>query len=95
MLRQTSDQQPDGVYNYLFETSNGIYADEQGYRKSEDILAAQGQFQYVAPDGQVIRLTYTADENGFQPEGDHLPTPPPIPAALQKAILAASQTNKS
>lgn len=86
IVRQSSDTSPDGSYNYAYETSNGIYADEQGYPKSPEILAAQGQFQYVAPDGQVIRVAYTADENGFQPQGEHLPTPPPVPAAIQRAL---------
>lgn len=50
------------------------------------IKVAQGSFSYTSPEGQPIRLIYTADENGFVPQGDHLPTPPPIPPAIQKAL---------
>jgi len=54
---------------------------------SSDVIISQGSVSYTAPDGTLISLSYAADdENGFQPKGDHLPTPPPIPPEIQKAL---------
>ncbi|XP_030385797.1 pupal cuticle protein Edg-78E [Scaptodrosophila lebanonensis] len=75
-------KQGDGSYNYQFETTNGIAQQEQGVGG----YYASGSSQYYTPDGQLIQLTYTADENGFQPQGEHLPTPPPIPEAILKSL---------
>lgn len=72
-----------------YETGNGIKAQEEGELKpggEEGIQSAVGSFSYTAPDGTEIKLEYTADENGFVPVGDHLPTPPPIPPEIQKAL---------
>ncbi|XP_053953299.1 pupal cuticle protein Edg-78E-like [Anastrepha ludens] len=78
----TNDLKEDGSYNYQFETSNGIAQQESGVGG----YYATGSSQYYSPEGQLIQLTYTADENGFQPQGDHLPTPPPVPEAILKAL---------
>ncbi|EDW93702.1 pupal cuticle protein Edg-78E [Drosophila yakuba] len=75
-------KQGDGSYNYQFETSNGIAQQEQGVGG----YYASGSSQYYTPEGQLIQLTYTADENGFQPQGEHLPTPHPIPEAILKSL---------
>lgn len=75
----------------IFFSANGIYQEEQGIVKYADnpgyeTQLAQGQYQYVSPEGEVIQLQYTADENGFRPTGKHIPTPPPVPKEIQKLL---------
>lgn len=94
LYQHSNGPEPDGSYSYNFETGNGIKAFEHGEPKksvqkdseSEYALYVQGSFNYPSPDGTPISLNYVADENGFQAEGDHLPTPPPIPEAVLRAL---------
>ncbi|KAJ2948711.1 hypothetical protein O0L34_g7967 [Tuta absoluta] len=84
------DNQNDGeTYAYAYETSNGISAEENGV--AVDGVKAQGGYSYTGDDGQVYSIRYTADENGFVPVGDHLPTPPPIPEEILKALEQNAQ----
>lgn len=71
----------DGSYSYDYETANGISAEEQG-----SYGTAKGGFSYISPEGEQVSLQYTADENGFHPEGSHLPVAPPVPEAIQRSI---------
>lgn len=71
-------------FSYSFETSNGISAEESGVATNG--VQAQGAFAYTGDDGESYRVTYTADENGYQPQGDHLPTSPPIPDEILRSI---------
>ncbi|XP_026328640.1 endocuticle structural glycoprotein ABD-4-like isoform X1 [Hyposmocoma kahamanoa] len=88
IVRQDSQVNGDGSYQYSFETGNGISADQKGdLKKVGDVEAIEvsGQFQYPGENGN-IQLTYVADENGYQPQGAHLPTAPPVPEPIQKAL---------
>ena len=74
-----------------YETGNQIKANEEGALKNvgnpeTEAMSAKGGFSYTADDGTPIEVQYIADENGFQPQGAHLPTPPPIPDAILKSI---------
>ncbi|XP_019870246.1 endocuticle structural glycoprotein SgAbd-2-like [Aethina tumida] len=93
IISQESDISPDGSYRSSYQTGNGIAAQEQGALKNagrpEEAEEVQGSFQYTADDGSQIALQYVADENGFQPQGAHLPVapaPPPIPAQIARAL---------
>jgi hypothetical protein len=93
IIEQNSNLEPDGSYSYNYETANGIKAEETGTLKkatspdTSDVVVARGSVSYTSPEGNLITLSYTADdENGFVPQGDHLPTPPPIPPAIEKAV---------
>ncbi|XP_058125434.1 flexible cuticle protein 12-like [Anopheles ziemanni] len=64
-------------YKFAFETSDGHQRQEQGELKKvgdEEALVVRGSYSFTADDGQVYTVNYVADENGFQPEGAHLPT---------------------
>ncbi|KAG6455969.1 hypothetical protein O3G_MSEX009493 [Manduca sexta] len=83
ILRQ--DNSNDGErYSYAYETENGIYAEENGVATNG--VEAQGGFAYTGDDGQLYSIKYTADQNGFVPQGDHLPTPPPVPEEILRAL---------
>ncbi|XP_049865983.1 larval cuticle protein LCP-22-like [Pectinophora gossypiella] len=92
IVRYDSDISPDGAYSWAFETDNGIAAQEQGTPRNFGgnppvvPVVAQGSFAYTSPEGQPISVSYVADENGFQPQGDSLPTPPPVPAQIARAL---------
>ncbi|XP_072940564.1 endocuticle structural glycoprotein SgAbd-2-like [Epargyreus clarus] len=88
IVNQDSQVNADGSYSYSFESGNGIKVDQKGDLKKVgdiDALEVQGQFEYPSENGN-IQLTYTADENGFQPQGAHLPTAPPVPEAIARSL---------
>lgn len=62
---------------YSVETSDGKTHQEEGQLKDvgteNESLVVRGSFSYVGDDGQTYTVNYLADENGFQPEGEHLP----------------------
>ncbi|XP_044737015.1 endocuticle structural glycoprotein SgAbd-2-like [Chrysoperla carnea] len=91
ILRQQSEINPDGSYQWSYETGNGINAEERGFLKNAgnpetEAEVAQGSFEYTAPNGELVQTSYIADENGFQPQGTHIPKPPPIPEPILRAL---------
>ncbi|XP_069361582.1 pupal cuticle protein 36-like [Maniola hyperantus] len=83
ILAYNSDVKEDS-YRYNYETENGIKAEEQG--QEADGIENQGGYQYVGDDGQVYAISYSSGKAGFLPQGAHIPTAPPIPDEILKAL---------
>lgn len=67
-----------GGYNYGYELSNGEsrqeFAEMRNAGSENAFLVVRGSYTMVDPaTGQQYVINYVADENGFHPEGDHLP----------------------
>ncbi|KAI8126465.1 Larval cuticle protein 8 [Lucilia cuprina] len=79
VLRSESEVGPES-FQYAYATSDGVEAEAQGQLKNvgtdEEAIVVKGSFSFVADDGQTYTVNYVADENGFQPQGAHLPVAP-------------------
>ncbi|KAH8274301.1 hypothetical protein KR026_007797, partial [Drosophila bipectinata] len=79
VIRSQSDVRPDG-FEYALETSDGTTKQEQGHLinagTENEAIVVRGSYSFVADDGHTYTLNYIADENGFQPQGAHLPVAP-------------------
>ncbi|KAH8379240.1 hypothetical protein KR009_003832 [Drosophila setifemur] len=79
ILRQDADVGPES-YQYNWETSDGQSANSEGVLNNvgsdHESLAVKGSFSFIGDDGQTYTINYIADENGFQPQGAHLPVAP-------------------
>ena len=42
---------------------------------------------YTAPDGTPVKITFVADEYGYQPESDLLPVAPAFPHPIPQFVL--------
>ena len=79
IVRLDSDVQPES-YSYVAETSDGTFRSEEGKLKDvgteHEAIVVHGTFSWVdEKTGEKFTVNYVADENGFQPEGKHIPQP--------------------
>lgn len=79
LLSQTQDIQPDGQYTYGYALDSGVQVQESGVGGQY----ATGRASYISPEGIPIQLSYTADENGYQPTGDFVH---PVPHYITRAL---------
>ncbi|KXJ81755.1 endocuticle structural glycoprotein SgAbd-2 [Aedes albopictus] len=90
----------DGSFKHEYESANGISVQEQGYVKNAGdkehaTNVVHGSYSYTDPHGVPVSVSYSADENGFQAHGSHIPTAPPLPKALVEAYAKAGSHPES
>ncbi|XP_072940430.1 larval cuticle protein 1-like [Epargyreus clarus] len=84
IVRSEFNQQPEGSYNFAYETANGIIRTETGElkqaldeeNKPHDVVAVRGSYSYTDKEGKVETVNYFADETGYHAEGDSIPKAP-------------------
>merc|ERR1712126_176163 len=80
-----------GKYSYNFEAANSIKMSEEGEQKyfgdKEESYGSvsRGSYSYEL-EGVTYTINWVADENGFQPTGNHLPVAPPMPEYVVKML---------
>ena len=81
IVRLDSNVHAEG-FKFGIETSDGSVHDAEGHLKNigteHEAIAVHGSFSFIAKDGQKYTVNYVADENGFQPQGTHLPVGPDV-----------------
>ncbi|MDK0835628.1 chitin-binding domain-containing protein, partial [Clostridium perfringens] len=76
-------QQPEGNYEFGFETQDGIQRQENGElkealdeeNKPHKVIVVRGSYSYTDKEGNLQTVNYFADETGFHAEGPSIPKP--------------------
>ncbi|CAL4202692.1 unnamed protein product [Meganyctiphanes norvegica] len=90
ILRQETTGEGANFQN-IFESDDGILVEASGSSGSAGQANLAGRYIFTAEDGSQIEVTYIADENGFQPQGAHLPVGPAAPAHVADLLRIAEE----
>ncbi|KAK4304205.1 hypothetical protein Pmani_013072 [Petrolisthes manimaculis] len=58
----------NGVFRYGFETDTGISVNAEGTPGVEGQSNIAGTYRFDLGNGQIMEVTYVADENGYRPQ---------------------------
>ncbi|XP_017124641.1 cuticular protein 47Eg [Drosophila elegans] len=86
VLRSESEVNVDN-FKYALKLDNSVDVEQAGQLHGDE-WKVNGQQSWTSPEGEAVSLTYVADANGYQvlSANPPLPTPPPIPEAIQRAL---------
>merc|ERR1739842_13180 len=82
----------DGAYNFNFANDDGSSRQEVGNPDSS-AMTVSGSYSFFTPEGELVEMQYTADENGYHASGSHMPTTPPPPPHVQRLLDHLAKVN--
>ncbi|XP_045589432.1 cuticle protein AMP5 [Procambarus clarkii] len=91
VISDVREDSGDGNFRYAFETENGIKQDIKGAPGASGAVVIDGAFSFPLDDGRTASFTFVADENGYQPESDLIPVPPPLPEHVVELLKIVEQ----
>ncbi|XP_047478447.1 cuticle protein AMP1A-like [Penaeus chinensis] len=91
LLRDDRVANEDGTFSYAVEADNGINTAVEGVVGSAGQINQAGSYTLTLEDGTQAVVTFVANENGFQPQSNILPTPHPLPAHVFKLLEIAER----
>ncbi|KAK4319575.1 hypothetical protein Pmani_009515 [Petrolisthes manimaculis] len=94
LLNQRSPIDSHGGYSFRVKTGNGISHSESRTASRHGKMITKGSYSFHHPDGTVHDLSYTADENGFHPSSDLLPTPFPLEPWQEEQVRFAEKERR-
>ncbi|XP_026729273.1 larval cuticle protein 1-like [Trichoplusia ni] len=83
IVRSEFNQDPQGSYNFGFESDDGISRSETGElkealdeeNKPHTVVVVRGSYSYTDKEGKPETISYYADETGYHAEGPSVPKP--------------------
>ncbi|XP_053632043.1 cuticle protein AMP2 [Cherax quadricarinatus] len=94
ILRDEREDRGDGNFRYEFETENGIHVNAVGTPGSQGQSNIEGFFRFPLDDGTIGEVQYVADELGYRPQSNLIPTGPPLPAHAIEQIRLAEELRR-
>merc|ERR1712032_197687 len=82
----------DGAYNFNFANDDGSSRQEVG-NPASSAMTVSGSYSFFTPEGELVEMQYTADENGYHASGSHMPTTPPPPPHVQRLLDHLAKVN--
>ena len=89
MSRMVNHKQRGNVL-IIFSFSND---DGTSRQESGEPSSVSGTYSYITPEGELVDMQYTADENGFHASGSHMPTTTPPPPNVQRLLDHLAKVN--